>query len=183
MTKRPAAWLRVALVCWLLDDDEPLAGDLVEECPYRSRTWFWRQLTFAVLTRTATGAWAALRAPAQLVAPLAAVGMFLVLCFQVVVAGSLLARLLPMPQIDHPQWLTVVLLSFPVAWGIGKAMNRLRERSRPSTVLLCGGSAAVAALLTHSVLSSSAPVFFPAIGHQAAAAIVFVVGLRAGAAD
>jgi hypothetical protein len=184
MTTRSAAWLRVALVSWFLDDEEPLAGDLVEECPYRSRTWFWRQLTFAVLTRTAIGGWAALRAPAQLVGPLASVGMFFVLCFQAVVAGSLLARLLPMPRIDHPQWLTfVVLLSFPVAWAIGKAMSRLRERSRPSAILLCGCSAAVAALLAHSVLSSSAPVFFPAIGYQAAAAIVFVVGLRVGAAD
>jgi hypothetical protein len=131
MTTTSAAWLPVALVTWCLGDDEALAGDLVEERPYRSQTWFWRQLAFAVLSRAARRAWAALRAPAQLVEPLAAAGIFVVLCFQAVVAGSLLARLLPMPRIDHPQWLTVlVVLSFPVAWGIGKAMHRLRERSR-----------------------------------------------------
>jgi hypothetical protein len=59
----------------------------------------------------------------------------------------------------------------------GKAMNRLRERSRLLTVVLYGASAAVVALLTRSVLSSTAAVFFPAIGHHAAAAIVFVVQL------
>ena len=32
MKTRSAAWLRVALVSWFLDDEEPLAGDLVEEC-------------------------------------------------------------------------------------------------------------------------------------------------------
>ena len=179
-----AAWLRLALVRWFLNDEEPLAGDLIEECRYRSRTWFWRQLTFAVLTRTATRAWAAFRAPAELIWPLASAGIFIVLCFEVVVAGSLLARLLPMPRIDQPQFLTLILLlSFPAAWAIGKGMNRLRERSRRSTVLLCGSSAAVAALVTHSVLSSSAPGFFPAIGHQGVAAVVFVLGLRVGAAD
>ena len=184
MTTRPTPRLRIGLVNWFLDDDEPLAGDLVEECPHRSRTWFWRQLMFAVLTRTATGAAASLRDPAQLVGPLASLGMFTVLCFQVVVAGSLLAGVLPLTRIDRPEWLNfVVLLSFPVAWVIGKAMNRLRERSRLSTVLLCGASAAVVAVLIHSVMSSTAAVFFPAIGHQAAAAIVFVVGLFVGAAD
>ena len=184
MTTRPTSRLRIGLISWFLGDDEPLAGDLVEECPHRSRTWFWRQLIFVVLTRTATAAAASLRDPAQLVGPLASLGMFIVLCFQVVVAGSLLAGVLPLTRIDRPEWLTsVVLLSFPVAWVIGKAVNRLRERSRLSTVLLCGASAAVAAVLTHSVMSSTAPVFFPAIGHQAAAAIAFVVGLLVGAAD
>ena len=125
---RPTSRLRIALVSLLLGDDEPLAGDLVEECPHRSRSWFWRQLMFAVLTRTATGAAASLRDPARLVGPLASLGMFVVLCFQVVVSGSLLAGVLPLTRIDRPEWLTlVVFLSFPVAWVIGKAMNRLRE--------------------------------------------------------
>jgi hypothetical protein len=157
LTTRPTSRLRICLLSWFLGDDEPLAGDLVEECLHRSRTWFWRQLMFAVLTRTATGAAASLRDPAQLVGPLASLGMFIVLCFQVVVAGSLLAGVLPLTRIDRPEWLTfVVLLSFPIAWVIGRAMNRLRERSRLSTVLLCGASAAVAAVLTHSVMSSTA---------------------------
>jgi len=110
--------------------------------------------------------------------------MFIVLCFQVVVAGGLLAGVLPLTRIGRPEWLVfVVLLSFPVAWGIGKAMSRLRAKSRIGTVLLCGASLAVAALVTRLVAGSTATVFFPAIGLQTTAAIVFVVGLVVGAAD
>jgi hypothetical protein len=184
MTTRRVPWLRITLVRWLLDDNEPLAGDLVEECAQRSRTWFCRQLIFAVLTRTAADAAAALRDPARLLGLLGSLGMFIVLCFQVVVAGSLLARVLPLPRLDRPEWLNLVaLLSFLFAWVLGQVINRVRERSRPATILLCGAGAAVAALLTHSLLSPTAAVFFPGMGHQAAAATVFVVGLLAGATD
>ena len=135
MTTRPTPRLRIGLVNWFLDDDEPLAGDLVEECSYRSRTWFWRQLMFAVLTRTAKSAAASLRDPAQLVGPLASLAMFMVLCFQVVVAGSLLASVLPRTRVAGPEWLAlVVLLSLPVAWGTGNAMSRFTQRSRVATV-------------------------------------------------
>ena len=181
MTTRPTPRLRIGLVNWFLDDDEPLAGDLVEECSYRSRTWFWRQLMFAVLTRTAKSAAASLRDPAQLVGPLASLAMFMVLCFQVVVAGSLLASVLPRTRVAGHEWLAlVVLLSLPAGWGTGNVMTRLHARSRVATVVLCGASAAVIGLVTNSALTSTGAVVFPALGVQAMVAMVFVAGLVGG---
>jgi hypothetical protein len=174
--------LRIAVLNWFLDDNEPLAGDLIEECAHRSRTWFWRQLMFALLVRTASDAAGSLRDPARMVAPLASLAMFLVLCFQVVVAGSLLAIVLPETRVAGQGWLApVVLLSLPVGWGTGKVVCPLHARSRVATVGLCGVSAAGIGLVVHAVLSSTAAVFFPAVGVQAIAAMVFVSGLFAGA--
>jgi hypothetical protein len=85
--------LGIVLLRWFLDDNQPLAGDLIEMGADRSRTWFWSQLTFAVLARTTTGARATLRDPARLAAPLASLGMMMALCFQMGVAGSLLVGL------------------------------------------------------------------------------------------
>jgi hypothetical protein len=181
MTTRPTPRLRIGLVNWFLDDNEPLAGDLVEECPHRSRTWFWRQLMFAVLTRTATGAAASLRDPAKLVGRLASFAMFMVLCFQVVVTGSLLATVLPRIRVAGHEWLTlVVLLSLPVGWGTGNVSKRLHSRSRVAMVVLCGASAAVIGLVTNSALTSTEAVFFPALGVQGMVAMVFVGGLVGG---
>jgi hypothetical protein len=182
MTVRATPRLRIALLDWFLDNNEPLAGDLIEECAHRSRTWFWRQLMFALLARTATGAAAALRDPARLVAPLASLAMFMVLCFQVVVAGSLLASVLPRTRVAGHEWLAlVVLLSLPVGWGTGKVTRCVHARSRVVTVVLCGASAAVIGLVTHAVLTSAGAVVFPALGVQAIAAMVFVSGLLVGA--
>ena len=144
MTVRATPRLRIALLNWFLDNNEPLAGDLIEECAHRSRTWFWSQLMFALLARTAAGAAAALRDPARLIAPLASLAMFMVLCFQVVVAGSLLASVLPRTRVVGHEWLAVVVfLSLPVGWGTGNVTRRLHARSRVATVVLCGASAAV----------------------------------------
>lgn len=172
--------LRLALLTRLLDN-EPLAGDLIEECAHRPRSWFWRQLMFAIMGRAATSAVAHFRDPSRLEEPLASLAVFGVLCFQVVVAGSLLNALLPAGRIERPEWLTFgVLLSFPVAWLTGKALSRLRPKHRLATVVLCGASAAGAALTIASMLTSSAAVFFPLAGVQVGAAAVFVAGLLAG---
>jgi hypothetical protein len=174
--------LRIVVLNWFLADNEPLAGDLIEECEHRSRTWFWRQLMFALLIRTVLGAAGTLRDPARMVAPLASVAMFLVLCFQVVVAGSLLAIVLPGTRVAGQRWLAlVVFLSLPVGWGTGRVVCPLRARSRVATVGLCGVSGAGIGLVVHVVLSSTAAVFFPAVGVQAFAAMVFVSGLLVGA--
>ena len=141
--------LQIALLNWFLDN-EPLAGDLIEESAHRSRIWFWQQLMFALLVRTATRAAAASRDPADLLAPLASLAMFMVLCFQVVVAGSLLASVLPRARVAGQEWLAlVVLLSLPVGWGTGKVVGPLRARSRVATVALCGASAAFIGLVVH----------------------------------
>jgi len=187
MTASRPPWLAVALLQRLFGNNEPLVGDLVEECPHRSRSWFWRQVLFAVLTRAITSALAMLREPQRLAAGLTSLAMFVVLSFQVVVAGTLLDDLIPldraqMTQINHPEWLVlVVMLSLPVAWFIGKAMNRLHRRFRVATVLFCGASAAAAASMTLSVLGSEASgLFFPSASLQTAAAMVFVLGLLVG---
>ena len=63
MTKKETSWLRIALIRWFVYDNVPLVGDLIEESAHRSRSWFWRQLIFAVLARFTTVARAALRDP------------------------------------------------------------------------------------------------------------------------
>lgn len=187
MTARRKAW-RVALLPHLLGHNEPVVGDLVEEWPRRSSAWFWRQVMFAVFARVMTGASATLRKPERLGGELASVAIFVILSFQVVVAGSLLDDLIrridhaQVTRINHPEWLMfVVMLSLPVAWVIGRAMSRLHWRSRVATVLICGASAAVIASMTLSVLSSEATEFFFASASlQTAAAMVFVLGLLVG---
>jgi hypothetical protein len=180
--------LRVAVLPYLLGDDEPLVGDLVEESPRRSRAWFWRQVMSAVLARAMTGAWATLREPQRLGEGLASVAIFIILSFQVVVAGSLLDDLIQrvdparVTRIDHPEWLVfVVLSSLPAAWVIGRTTSRLHRRSRVATILACGASAAIVASVTLSLLSSEATgFFFPAAALQTAVAMMFVLGLLVG---
>jgi len=54
MTKQPPR-LALALLSRFVPDDEPLAGDLIEEFEIgRSRAWFWRQAFAAILTRWLT---------------------------------------------------------------------------------------------------------------------------------
>jgi hypothetical protein len=188
MTARRAPGLGVTLLHQLLGHNEPLVGDLIEECPQRSRAWFWRQVLFAVLTRAITGASAGLREPQRLEGALTSFAMFIVLSFQVVVAGSLLDDLIQrfgraqVTRINHPEWLMfVVMLSLPVASVIGRAMSRLHWRSRVATVLVGGASAAVVASVILSVLSPEATgFFFPSAALQTAAAMVFVLGLLIG---
>lgn len=69
-------------------------ADLIEECPHRSRGWFSRQVVFGVLAGAMTGASASLREPQRLGGVLTSIAMFIVLSFQVVVAGSLLDDLI-----------------------------------------------------------------------------------------
>jgi hypothetical protein len=188
MTAKRAPWLGVALLHQLLGDNEPLVGDLIEECPHRSRAWFWRQVLFAVLARAIAGASASLREPQRLAGGLTSFAMFIVLSFQVVVAGSLLDDLiqrLDLAQviwINRPEWLVfVVLLSLPAAWVIGRAMSRLHWRFRVATVLVCGASAAIVAAVTLSVLRQEGTgFFFPSAARQTAAAMVFVLALLVG---
>lgn len=187
--KRTRTPLQVALLPYLLGDDEPLIGDLVEEWPRRSNTWFWRQVVFAMVAKAGAAASAALREPQRLTGALAATAILLVLSFQVVVAGSLLDDLIRridrtrMTRIDHPEWLLfLVLLSLPVAWFIGRAIGRLHHRSRAATVAIAGISAAVAGAVTVSVLSATDS-FFPATAQQIAAGMVFVLGLLIGSSS
>ena len=167
MTPRRARWSGVALLQQLLGDNEPLVGDLVEECANRPNAWFWRQVVYAVLARAVTGASASLREPLRLEGALTSLAMFVILSFEAVVAGSLLANVIQqlgraqLTWMNHPEWFRRgVLLSLPVAWVIGTAMTRLHWRSRIATVLVCGASAAVVASVIVSVLSSEGTGFF-----------------------
>lgn len=47
-TATPAR-LQLALIEYFFADNQPLAGDLLEECAHRSRTWFWRQLMLSII--------------------------------------------------------------------------------------------------------------------------------------
>jgi hypothetical protein len=188
MTARHPPWLAVALLRQLLGNNEPLLGDLVEECPHRSRSWFWHQVMFAVLARASTGAWATVREPQRLGGVLTSLAMFVVLSFQVAVAGSLLDDLIhrldpaQATRINHPEWLIfAVLMSLPAGWVTGRAMSRLHRHSRVATILVCGASAAAVASVTLSLLSSESSGFvFPSAGLRTAAAMAFVLALLAG---
>ena len=190
MTPQRAPWLAVAVLRHLLGDNEPLLGDLVEDYPHRSRSWLWRQVVFAVLARGATGVSATLREPQRLGGVLTSAAIFIVLSFQVAVAGSLLDDLIQrldraqVTRIDHPEWrLFVVLLSLPAGWVVGRAMRRLHRRSRVATVLVCGASAAAVASVTLAVSSSeSSGLVFPSAALHTGAAMVFLLALLAGGA-
>jgi hypothetical protein len=113
--------------------------------------------------------------------------MFLIVSFQIVVAGSLLDDLIrridpaQVTRITHPEWMVFVVLLLPAAWVIGRAMSRLRRRSRVATVLGYGASAAIVATVTLFVLAPEPTGFFlPSVAHQITAAMVFVVGLGIG---
>lgn len=180
---------RVALLPYLLGDNEPLVGDLVEEWPRRSTAWFWRQVLFAVSARAMAGASATLREPQRLSGALGSAAILLILSFQVVVAGSLLGDMIQQvgraqaTRIDNPGWLVfVVLWSLPVAWLIGRAMSRLHQRSRVVTVVVGGASAAVVGALTVSLLSATGS-FFSSVPLQTAAGMVFVLGLLIGSSS
>ena len=184
--KKTRTPLQIALLPYLLGGDEPLVGDLVEEWPRRSNAWFWRQVVFAMLAKAGATASATLREPQRLTGALGATAIFLILSFQVVVAGSLLDDLIrridrtQMTRIDHPEWLLFfVLLSLPVAWFIGRAIGGLHHRSRAATVVIAGASASVVGAVTVSVLSATDS-FFPSAAQQTAAGMVFVLGLLTG---
>ncbi len=138
--KKTRTPLQLALLPYLLGNDEPLVGDLVEEWPRRSTAWFWRQVVFAVLAKAGATVSAALREPQRLTGALGASAIFLILSFQVVVAGSLLDDLIrridrtQVTRIDHPEWLlffvllsllisfaTVVGTALPVSMALGQA--------------------------------------------------------------
>ena len=181
--------LQIARLPFLLGDDEPLVGDLVEEWPRRSNAWFWRQVVFAMLAKAVATASAALREPQRLTGMLAACAIFLILSFQVVVAGSLLDDLIrrvdrtQMTRIDHPEWLLFfILLSLPLAWFMGRAIGCLHHRSRAATVVIAGASAALVGAVTVSVLSATDS-FFPSAAQQTAAGMVFVIGVLIGSSS
>jgi hypothetical protein len=52
MTSRRPPRLAVALLERFVHDNEPLTGDLLEDCHERSDTWFWRQVLFAIFARS-----------------------------------------------------------------------------------------------------------------------------------
>jgi hypothetical protein len=187
MTARRSSWLEVAFLHQLLGD-EALVGDLVEECPYRPRSWFWRQITYAVLARAIAGVCSTMREPQRLGGVLTSLAVFTVLGFQAAVSGSLLEDVIQrldraqVARIDRPDWLAfVVLLSLPAGWVIGRAMTRLHERSRVATVLVCGASAAVVAAVILLVSSSeSSRLVFPSAPLRTGAALAFVLALLVG---
>lgn len=187
--KKTRTPLQLALLPYFLGNDEPLVGDLVEEWPRRSSAWFWRQVVFAMLGKAGATVSVALREPQRLTGALEASAIFLILSFQVVVAGSLLDDLIrridrtQMTRIDHPEWLLFfVLLSLPVAWSIGWAISALHHRSRAATVAIAGASAAVVGAVTVSLLSATDS-FFPSAGQQTAVSIVFVFALLLGSSS
>jgi hypothetical protein len=187
MKARRTPW-RVAILPYLLGNDQALVGDLVEEWPRRSNVWFWQQVMFATLARTIRGASATLREPHRLAGGLTHIAIVVVLSFQIAVAGSLLDELIRrvdqrlVTRLNHAEWLDlVVLLSLPAAWTFGKAIRHLHRRSRAATILACGAGATTVAWMTLSVLSSDTTGFFlPSAAHQTAAAVVFVLALLVG---
>lgn len=132
---------------------------------------------------------AALREPQRLTAALGAGATFLILSFQVVVAGSLFDDLIrridrtTIARIDRAEWLLYfVLCLLPVAWFIGRVIGVLHHRSRVATVVTAGASAAVVGAVTVAVVSAT-DVFFPSPARQTAVGMVFVLALLVGSSS
>jgi hypothetical protein len=172
----------------VLGDNEPLIGDLLEESLVRPPAWLWRQVIFVVCTAVATRVCGALREPQRLAGGLAAVAIFAVLSFQVVVAGHLLQDLVRhvsqsrISRFSHSDSVGLIIaLSLAAAWAFGRTMNRLHQRSRLVTVLVCGATAAITGFVLVLASRGEATAFFvPSAAHVTAGAMAAVLAWLVG---
>ena len=184
MTSRRPPRLAVALLERFVHDNEPLTGDLLEDCHDRSDTWFWRQVLFAIFARSILLIRTHPRMTAETV--LVATAMLALLGFHAVVAASLMNQLLvpnPLKWDPGTGWLLSVTVScVATAVVIGRAVSRFHRDHRVAAILVCGASATIAAFVNLYLFVPKVPnqPFFPEGAMQIAVAMVFIAGLFAG---
>jgi hypothetical protein len=179
--------LAIALLEQLLPGNDPLAGDLLEEWRERSDAWLWRQLLFAVLTRTIVHVRTKPRVTIE--SALIATALLAVLGFQSLVAASLVNRLL---VLSDSAWMLqsgrfqswqiyFAIPTFVAAVLAGRAIGRLSHH-RVAAALACSVSATAVTYLNlylfvpDVLLKPLVP--DPAI--QTAVGMVFIAGLFVG---
>jgi hypothetical protein len=186
MTPRPPRFA-VALLERFVPDNEPLAGDLLEEWHQRSNVWFWRQVLFTIFVRTIVDVRSNARLAAESV--LVAIAMLTLLGFHAVVAASLMNEVLATGDLEwnselrHQDWSLLVAASwFAIAVLIGREIGRFHRDHRLAAILACSASATIAAFVNLAVFVQAEPYrpFFPDALMQIVVATVFIAGLFAG---
>jgi len=175
--------LGLALLRHVVPDDDPLVGDLAESAGGRSPWWLWRQVCFVLLLSVM----ARLRVNGRITDAVTALAIFVVLSFEVVVAGTLLYCLfavldgrLAAQGVQPTWWLSVAVLV--AAWFVGRTAGRVRTRSRIAAILIYGSSAAGTAWATLWWLHPSpTPAFLPSPLAQLTVAALFIIGANLGA--
>jgi hypothetical protein len=181
----------IALLEYLLPEDDALAGDLLEAAPTRSRAWLWRQVLLGVPARLALAVRAHPRATLE--QTLVATAMLALLGFHTVVAASLINHLLVLNDIawipvtgryQHWQWHSVppALL---VAVAAGRAISDLHREHRIAAILLGSASATSAAFLNLFLFVPNVLLqpFVPAAALQTIISMIFIAGLFIGFAS
>ena len=183
--------LAVAVLEYLLTDDEPLAGDLLEAAQNRSSAWVWWQVLLAVPARIVFSARAHPRDTIE--RTLVATAMLALLGFHTVVAASLINHLLVLNDIawvpvtgryQQWQWFSIGP-AFIVAVAAGRTISRLHRDHRVAAILLASASATCAAFLNLLLVVPDVLLqpFVPAAAVQTAISMVFLGGLFLGFAS
>ena len=183
--------LAVALLEYLLPDDGPLAGDLVEAAQTRSSVWVWWQVLLAVPARLAFATRAHPRETTE--QTLVGAAMLALLGFHAVVAASLINHLLvlndvawvPITGRDQQWQVHSIVPAFVVAVAAGRAIARLHRDHRLAAILLGSASATCAAFLNLFLFVPDVLLqpFVPAAAWQTAISMVFIGGLFIGFAS
>ena len=191
MTRSRRLPLAIALLAWLLPDDEALLGDLLEASEGRSRMWLWQQVLLAAPTRLVV----ALRAHprASIETALVSTAMLALLGFYAVVAATLINHLL---VLNDPRWAAATggfrqwqwyatLPAFAAATATGRLIGRFHHEHRIAAVLVFGASATAAAFLNLLLFVPDAFLrpFVQSTALQTAISMVFIAGLFVGIAS
>jgi hypothetical protein len=179
--------LPIALLEYLLPQDDALAGDLLEVSDSRSALWVWRQVLLAAPARIVFTIRDHPRAFTE--QTLVATAMLALLGFHTVIAAGLINHLLvlydlawvPVTGRYQPwQWYSVAP-GFVIAVAAGRAIARLHGDYRIASIVLGGASATCAAFLNLWLFVPG--VLLPLVPHaavQTAIAMVFIGGLFTG---
>jgi len=187
MTSHQPQRLAFFLLDWFVPDNEPLTGDLLEQCHERSAAWLWRQVLFAVLGHAIVRVRTSPRMTTEGI--LVATALLSLLGFQAVVGATLMNHLL---VLGDPAWgetgryqewqRYVIVPSLVVAVLMGRVIGRLHRAHRVAAVLALSVSATIATSLNLMLFVPNVFLqpFLPQAGLQTLVAMIFIAGLFAG---
>jgi hypothetical protein len=187
MTSNQPQRMAFVLLEWFVPDNEPLIGDLLEQCHDRSAAWLWRQVLFAVLGQAIVRVRTSPRMTTE--GLLVATALLALLGFQAVVGATLMNHLL---VLSDPAWgqtgqyqawqRYVIVPSLAVAVLTGRVIGRLHRAHRVAAVLALSVSATIAASLNLMLFVPNVFLrpFLPQVGLQTLMATVFIAALFAG---
>jgi uncharacterized protein (TIGR03435 family) len=187
--------LAVAVLEWLLPDNEPLTGDLLEAARTRSHAWLWWQILLAVVIRT----FAELRERTRMTteAVLVSTAMLGLLGFHAVVGASLINHIWLTYNPDaitpsthtsrfHGWHAAGAIVAFLCAIAVGRLIGRFHREHRIAATIMCSASAVAAAFLNLYLFvpqTALQPTFLPAGAVvQIVASMLFIAGLFIGIA-